>query len=1642
MLFPAVATAQTGATVQPGDLFFANVNSISRLPFRSTSGIAETFLSRPDVGRINAVVVDNNLTVYYAYRLTVPDPNSADAKTSFIARVNSAGSSEIVARVPLPTASWSLSEMTAGPTGNLYLCYSGAGNNSAVMLRSDRQIIDMTTGRPLQSFVGESNPTASGFFEITFAVNSKDQLYGSFRPISGSGASTIYRIPVGSPSQNLGTVQNLIQIAFGPSDGLLGTVRIDSQNVRLVRITVPAAKHPSPPIEYADLGVVPLGDVPSTGGLEQLGKVVYLLGTGKILVLASEEDGVPTLVEQPCISCTGSGGSAKSAKEVAGAPIAESIAPPPTVTPTAGTVYSLGIGGDGNGKPFDGEPVVTSTGEFVHSELDLGLGGPMPLVFTRYYGGLLGASAESSSFYAAADSPMGGNWVHNFLILLRRIDANNVTVHYYEGKTIFFKKSASAWTMAQPGVAYKGTPYQLVESGTKLKMMDPDSHVIFSFDTSGMAEGGVRGVEAISDRNSNTHTLSYNSDGTLAKVADGLGRSLDFTYTSSGGKLRISKIADQTGRSIQFTYSGAQLATYTDARAKTTTYGTNANSLIESIRKPAGNTPVRNTYNTGSAKVLTQADGLGAGTRFTYNADNTAITDALGNSRTHFFNNELRFVKFTDEAGKAIQFGYDNSQRKTSTTDRFGDSSASTYDAASGKVSSMTDYTGKAWRFSYASQAQDGFTFFELARIDYPDVPSTKISFALTRDEFTYDAKGNLVSRTDRAGKVWTYTHNERGQILTATNPENGVTTYAYNSDATVASVRDPAGNGTSFGYDSLKRRDRITRADGTTVRFAYDANDNLTNSVNEKGKTTAYGYDDNNNLKNVTNRLGKIWTLNYDANENITAVTDPLGKTTTYAYDALRRLKSVVDRNGNQVTYNYDARGRLTSVVDAAGKTWAYTYDDENFLTASTNPLGQVWRYTNDKQGRPTTLSDPLSNQTRFEYNALSRVVSATNPLSETRTYGYETRGLLSQISDPGPITAAYTRDNLGLVRQTTNPRGKVWNRGYDNLGRLISSTDPLGNLSRLTYDPQNRLTRVDLPLGVLNLTRDESGLITAENYSDGTRLDYNYDDNDRLISASGVALSYDDDDRIVVTNGMTLSRDNGGRITTMTLAPGKAVSYAYDARNLLTSVTDWAGGTTRFSYDDARRPVTLSRPNGIVTSYSYDAAGRLTGIVEGRGQTYLSSIALTKDSAGRTRQAVRSVPAAPVVGRENPSRNYNDADQVVGFDYDALGRLTNDGARTYLWDLASRLASYNDGQSTVNLTYDAFGHRLTRAVRTAGNDGTTRSYTWSYALALPSISIVKDDGNTIRYYVHTPGGALLYSIEESGSARRFYHYDEIGSTLFLTDDNGTVTDSYAYSAYGQITASNGSTDNPFAYVGKYGVMREPTDLYYMRARYYDSSTGRFLIRDPRGQDASDPASINRYQYVAQNPTRNVDPMGLDATENDFDASDNREFMRFLIKYIEKQEEERQRKRREREREREEAGRIHRMTDAERNDALIAAGLPPGPTAVTMVADPSFYMKEDIVLLVEDSKPWQALLGQPIEPGDAAYDFIIEADQAGQMLGGESIGRARKLIQIFRSVPLPPEAGDAQYDFVIEADQPGQTLGGEWIGPRMSRRP
>jgi len=78
-------------------------------------------------------------------------------------------------------------------------------------------------------------------------------------------------------------------------------------------------------------------------------------------------------------------------------------------------------------------------------------------------------------------------------------------------------------------------------------------------------------------------------------------------------------------------------------------------------------------------------------------------------------------------------------------------------------------------------------------------------------------------------------------------------------------------------------------------------------------------------------------------------------------------------------------------------------------------------------------------------------------------------------------------------------------------------------------------------------------------------------------------------------------------------------------------------------------------------------------------------------------------------------------------------------------------------------------------------------------------------------------------------------------------------------YDAVGNVAASSGTWTGPFGFVGGYGYQEDSdSGLQLLGHRYYDSSTGRFLTRDPIKDGR------NWYGYCENNPLALVDPSGL----------------------------------------------------------------------------------------------------------------------------------------------------------------------------------
>jgi RHS repeat-associated protein len=313
-----------------------------------------------------------------------------------------------------------------------------------------------------------------------------------------------------------------------------------------------------------------------------------------------------------------------------------------------------------------------------------------------------------------------------------------------------------------------------------------------------------------------------------------------------------------------------------------------------------------------------------------------------------------------------------------------------------------------------------------------------------------------------------------------------------------------------------------------------------------------------------------------------------------------------------------------------------------------------------------------------------------------------------------------------------------------------------------------------------------------------------------------------------------------------------------------LTASVDQYAGGVTiggfEYTLDANGNRTREDDADESAVVYTYDALNRVTSEKQFDSTgTLIGAETYSYDAVGNVTSRSGTLPG-------NATFSYNGDNQLISgagstYKYDSAGNLVSvtdnsGGVTRYSYDDRGRLISSQtpDG-ATTTYTYNYQGVRESQA----GPGGLVK-YLVDAANGPASAQVIRESGPsgvTLRSYVI---GLQLLSFTE-GTNVRYYLTDALGSTRLLTDATGAVTDKYLYSAYGVPLGHTGSSDNSFLFAGQ--QQGEPSGLVYLRARYYDPATGRFLSRD--ASDGSDqlPLSLNKYVYALANPVNDTDPSG-----------------------------------------------------------------------------------------------------------------------------------------------------------------------------------
>lgn len=688
----------------------------------------------------------------------------------------------------------------------------------------------------------------------------------------------------------------------------------------------------------------------------------------------------------------------------------------------------------------------------------------------------------------------------------------------------------------------------------------------------------------------------------------------------------------------------------------------------------------------------------------------------------------------------------------------------------------------------------------------------------------TYAASGTTSTSTvsvtaGAVTKATNYAHNNNGLTTrlqtTGSNPMDLKMYYGMSNDPTsVTRIVQKEGTQDSTGvrieyypvapYNVKLVKTAKAAGDSVTQSFVYNAFNEIINYTNGRGFTTSFVYNGTGNLTQINHPIGSPTSMNRNSTGLITQITTPTNIATSFTYNTYGNLTNTSTANGANpaltTSASYDALSRVVSKTDARSQTVTYDYFANDLLKKMNAPLNYYVSYGYDANDNNTTVTNAKGNAT-------------------TNVYDPQTDQLMSRSFGSKTESFAYYED--GSLKTFTNGRGNVFNFTYDPSGRLTND-----GYSAYTFNTD----------GTLNTVAHTQG---AKTYT----LDYDYDLLKRVnkTTCDGFAVQY--------------RYDNNNNLDRLTYTDGKTVTYSYDSKDRITSVTDWAGRITTYTYDDDGKVKSYTLPNTTKATYTYDAAGRPTGIAHQKSNnTVLSSYTFALDQGGNHLEEniiePFATPPTLTAGTTNYTTNARNETTSAGsnsYTFDANGAITNQAGQAIAWDSKDNLLTRN------GITYYYDGNETRRAK-------TGKKYVINELSN--SVLVETNEADThLYYYVYGPTG-LLYRQKASNGVVEYYHYDFRGSTTAMTDASQNVVRQYQYDAYGKVlqqTPAAANDDNPFRYVGQHGVQYEADNLYFMRARYYDPTNGRFLSEDPIW-------STNLFAYGENNPILNLDPYGLES--------------------------------------------------------------------------------------------------------------------------------------------------------------------------------
>ena len=873
-----------------------------------------------------------------------------------------------------------------------------------------------------------------------------------------------------------------------------------------------------------------------------------------------------------------------------------------------------------------------------------------------------------------------------------------------------------------------------------------------------------------------------------------------------------------------------------------------------------------------------------------------SIVDIMKNVRTNFtFDSSNRLVQIAKTNDVTLNFTYANNDNINSVTSSDGYKTTITLDDTNYNCN-ITNYSTVSDKESEEGQEK----ILNKSTITERELTTTITDENGDCEHIVCDNDGNEVERyvienglvsSAEMYKYIAYTSNEttkakqeslfktnfqnfvfeRGEITTETlNKRNLV--FRRKIENTPVTPTTHITVEISFTYD---QKDRCVKETEYT-RYYTDGNETPFDSFT---KVTEYTYNDKNQVLTKTSYISgeettngitveeteyneqgcAIKNISYNSLENSKFITEKtyntLGQvvsekdetgeyTTTHAYNNKRLLSKTYQPNGNVTNFNYDTRERLNKISSTVNSTEnanniIYVRDSINETKASND---SSIKYEYELKRRTSKITVDGNVYQTFEYQddveENGKTVDKTfktNAKGETVSVVEAKDGSFTEISYNGELQVKQTFNSDGTVSSVEdNVTGEKFEYVYDSLGNVTQ-------ISKTVNDVLDRTETV---------IYDNYGNVSQKSVTGGNTENYTYKDNAERdlesITHSKWLKSAPKTDVLKRNTGKTVTDgENTVYDSSITYLTNEIDGVIY-ATGKPQTVT-FNGETLSYEYDELGNIYQIKKNGEVLSRYLYDGNNRL---IREDNRELNKSNAFSYDANGNLLSNKQVAFTLEEISNWSNEKVYTYAkDKLIAFDgknfvYDSVGNPTTYKDIALTWEKGKRLVSY--GVNTF--AYNGEGRRIRK---------NTTAYTYDGENRLVSTS----DG--LQFYYDQDGIAgFTYQ-----NAKYVYQKDAQNNIVGIVDSTGAVVVKYTYDAWGNHTV-NGSLAttvgmvNPFRYRSYFYDVE--TGLYYLKTRYYDPETCRFINMDSiEYADHETVNGLNLFAYCNNNPVMGYDPNG-----------------------------------------------------------------------------------------------------------------------------------------------------------------------------------